>query len=307
MFNLTSAALLKKLDQIKGLIRPRVAQIGDNLYILTGGDCPSSSLKMVAAYGCLRKVIEENTDLDWSRMTLLDASSGNFALALAYLCRWLGLKCEVIVNSRVPIQTQNLLRVFGAKLTIGGDTTKDCYATAVKLQKERPDLYTLTNQLESWANPHAHTAITAPTIVRAVPNLKTIVLTGGSFGTACGIAMYLQEIGSTASMIVVRASPGSSIVGTASLTEGRDYVTPFMQYVGDLSSTLAKTVAVTEEEAKTGMAQLFNSTGIFGGFSTGAVYAGYRKHQMFAMDTTEGNVCLVSADNGDKWWEKFPH
>lgn len=119
--------------------------------------------------------------------------------------------------------------------------------------------------------------------------------------------MYLQEIGSTASMIVVRASPGSSIVGTASLTEGRDYVTPFMQYVGDLSSTLAKTVAVTEEEAKTGMAQLFNSTGIFGGFSTGAVYAGYRKHQMFAMDTTEGNVCLVSADNGDKWWEKFPH
>ena len=298
---LTSASLLAKLAQLRPLITPMLVNINPNLFLLRGGVIISLSIKMIAAFGCLEELFKDNPGLDWAKVKILDASSGNFALALAYLCKFLGLKCKVIVNSSIPPQTKELIERFGAEIEIGGATTKICYDCAIDLAGKKAGEFMLTNQLTSWANPFAHRKITAEPIL-TIQNLTSVIATGGSHGVACGILMRLKEIEYGGNLIIVRNAKDSprSIVGTASVEEGKDFVTPFMEYVNRDTSGIVKMAIVDSDAAQRGMRELFEEIGLYPGYSSGAVYAAYKERK------SHGVTCLVLADEGYRWDHMFP-
>lgn len=307
MAKLNSAHLLAKLDQIETLITPRTVRVRKYLHVLRGGECLGGTLKIVAAYGCLKHQFETK-DIDWNKVRIIDGSSGGFGTALALLCKFLGLRCTIVANTGASEQTRNIIKKFGAELVAGnGNTTKQSYAQAKEIA-QADSTYILSSQLECWGNPHAHSKITGPAVTAVVGNLSRIICTGGSYGTAWGILKHLTEkfsIGTNVRLFVVQAAEGSKIVGTASVVEGVDYVTPFRVSAEEKWGNLFEKVIVTQTDAGNGIGELFRETALFSGYSSGAVYAAHKIIQN-KYGVGRGSTILISVDDGYRYLDKFP-
>lgn len=297
---------LAKLRKIRPLLEGiRVVHINDDLSFMIGGECFSGSMKGISAYGSLLFLFE---DLDkqgrlegLKEKTLIDASSGNFGRAIAAFGEYLNIKVEVVVSTKATGVTRRMIEVHDAKLTIGGDTTKECYETVKELVSSNPEKYVLVGQLDNLGNRQGHYEITAPDIFSAMPDAENIFMAMGSGGGINGVAKFVKDSNIEANIFASIAAEGSKIVGTFS--NGIDYETPFVKEVRK-NKWLSEEIEVTLEEAIVGMIELRKKFGLFLGLSSGGVYQAYKKKK--ASGSLIGKTLVASWDNGEKWVEKLP-
>jgi len=227
--------------------------------------------------------------------TIIEATSGNTGIALAWLGYKKGYKVTIVMPDNMSLERQQLLRIFGAELilTKGADGMKAAIDTARELAAQDKRYY-MPDQFSNPANPLAHYETTGVEIINDFPYDRIdVLITGiGTGGTIVGVARRLKEKYPSIKVIGVEPLPGDAIQGLKCLEELEE-VPPFL----DLSLITERTM-VTSRQAAEATRQLLDKEAIFAGLSSGAV-----AHQAIkvASEMDEGNIVVVLADGGWKY------
>ena len=251
----------------------------------------SASVKdRIAKY--MLDVAEQSGELTREK-TIIEATSGNTGIALAWLGHLRGYRVTIVMPDSMSMERQQLLKVYNAEiiLTDGALRMQGAIdkANEMALDNQR---YFITDQFANPANPQAHYETTGVEILDDFPYERIDVLIAGigTGGTITGVARRLKESFPGIRVFGVEPPPGDSIQGLRCLEE---YVPPVL----DLS-LIDQRAVVTSEQAAAGARDLLEKEGIFGGFSSGAV-----THQAIKLagEMDEGNIVMIIADGGWKY------
>jgi len=251
----------------------------------------SASLKDRVAKYMIEKA-ERSGELTRDK-TIIEATSGNTGIALAWLGRKKGYKVTIIMPDSMSRERQQLLKIFGAELIL----TKGALGMGAAIDKARElaaqdKRYYLPDQFSNPANPLAHYETTAVEILNDFPYGKIDVLIAGigTGGTIIGVSRQLKKKYPNIRVVGVEPPPGDNIQGLKCLGEE---LPPFWD-----STLVTDKARVTSQQAATATTQLLKKEGIFAGLSSGAVI-----HQAIkvAGEMDEGNIVAVLADAGWKY------
>jgi [CysO sulfur-carrier protein]-thiocarboxylate-dependent cysteine synthase len=257
------------------------------------GSNPSGSIKDRACVFMLQSALEDGT-LVPGRI-VLDASSGNFACALALYTKYLGYQCEVAVSSKLTSEKRGFLEYLGTRIYNVGDFTIEGNEFCRQLNESNPGKYFFTDQLHNWRNPQAHYQTTGPEIIFDFPDIAMVVGSLGSGGTMAGIGEYLKRVAPHVKVVVVESAAGNRIPGTGTFVDG-DYVTPFIQRAYQQNYFDYK-VLISESEAARAV-QILIGQGIFCGLQTGGVlHAALDRAKAW---NVKGPIVMLSGDTGWK-------
>jgi len=252
----------------------------------------SASIKDRIAKYMLQKA-EQSGELTKDKI-IVEATSGNTGIALAWLGHKLGYKVTIVMPDNMSLERQQLLRIFGAELVLtkGAHGISGAIDTAKELATQDKK-YFLPDQFSNPANPQAHYETTAPEIMADFPydRIDCLIAGIGTGGTIAGISQRLKERYPDIRVIGVEPPPDDSIQGLRCINSSQ--TSPIL----DLSLITERTV-VTSRQAAIFTRQLLDKEGIFAGLSSGAVV-----HQAIkvANEMEEGNIVVVLADGGWKY------
>ena len=284
-------------------LRVRAPEIPDvRICVKLEGMNPTGSVKDRAGLGMIRDALSSGTLRPG--VTLLDASSGNMACALAYFGRLLGHPTRVVVSSKLTEDKRSFLRFYEAEIVQIGDFTIEGNQWCRELiGREGAEGYCFFDQLHNWANPRAHYEGTGPEILTAFPDVEMVVGSLGSGGTLYGTGLYLKEHRPEIKVVAVESAPGTKLPGTGSFESG-DYVTPFIRK-GREDRVFDHTIQISEADAVRRTLQL-RDQGVFCGLQTGGVY--HATLQAVQELGVRGDVVFISGDAGWKNIDKLlPH
>lgn len=269
-----------------------------SLYLKLEGANPTGSVKDRACAFMLSAAAGDGTLRPGQ--IVLDASSGNFACALALFGRALGHDAAVAVTSKITAAKRDFLACVGATVHAVGDFTIEANRYCRELDAAHPGRYFFVDQLHNWNNPRAHERSTGPEILETVPDVTMVVGSLGSGGTMAGVAAYFDAAAPHVRIVAVTCAPGNRIPGTGSFADG-DYVTPFIARARDCGH-IDRTVEVTEREAACEAHALMRQ-GLFCGLQTGAVVHAARL--CAREERLTGPVVAISGDAGWKNMDKL--
>ncbi len=224
---------------------------------------------------------------------IIEATSGNTGIALAWLGHKKGYKVTIVMPDNMSVERQQLLKIYNAELilTKGEYGVNGAMDTAQELVA-KDKRYFMPDQFSNPANPLAHYETTAVEILDDFPYERIDVLIAGigTGGTIVGVTQRLKEKYPNIKVIGVEPPPDDAIQGLRCLG---DYAPPIL----DLS-LITERVRVTSQQAAVATRQLLEREGIFAGLSSGAIV-----HQAIkvANEMDEGNIVVILADGGWKY------
>ena len=252
---------------------------------------PSGSVKDRAALGIVQAALQDGS-LDAER-TLVDASSGNTAVAYAMLGARLGFPVLLFVPRQANPARLSAIRAFGAEvvLTDPGEGTDGAQREARARAESAPPRYFLADQYNNPANPRAHYTGTGPEIWRQSGGRLTHLVAGvGTGGTISGTGRFLKE--RRPALTVVGVEPTGPIHGLEGLKHLPTAIRPGT-YDG---SVVDSTVRIGTEEAMAMVSRLAREEGISAGPSAGAAVAAALG---IARDDPEAFVVAIVPDRGE--------
>jgi cysteine synthase len=226
--------------------------------------------------------------------TIVEATSGNTGIALAWLGRRKGYPVTIVMPESMSLERRQLLRIFGAELIL----TDGALGMRGAIDKAREMVagdsrYYMPDQFSNPANPLAHYETTGAEILDDFPydRIDVLICGIGTGGSICGISRRLRERYPNIRVVGVEPSPGDSIQGLKCMDENE------VPAVLDLS-LITERINVSSPEAAAATRRLLDGEGIFAGLSSGAVL-----HQAvkIASGMAGGNVVVVLADGGWKY------
>jgi cysteine synthase B len=224
--------------------------------------------------------------------TILEPTSGNTGLAIALVARLYGHPVHCVMPESVSEERRDLLRFFGAQLTLspGELGSNGAVAMAKEISAADPTLF-MPMQYENAQNPDAHYATTAPEIVRDCPEITHFVAGLGTGGTLTGVGRYLKQHRPEVKIVAAAPHPGDLVQGLRSLDEG--YIPPVLD-----ESVLDGRIVIDSRTSFAVTKRLLEDEGIFAGISAGAAV---RTAQRLAERIDEGHIVVLLADAGWKY------
>lgn len=143
---------------------------------------------------------------------IVEATSGNTGIALAYIGAAKGYKVVLTMPDTMSIERRRLLKVFGAELVLtpGPEGMNGAVAKAEELVKSIPDAF-MARQFENDANPDVHYRTTGPEIWKDTDGKVDILVAGvGTGGTITGTSRKLKEL--KPSLVAIAVEPDASPV-----------------------------------------------------------------------------------------------
>lgn len=214
---------------------------------------------------------------------LLEPTSGNTGIALAFVGAARGYKVTLTMPETMSMERRKVLKAFGANviLTEGAKGMNGAIGTAEKMLAEDPGRYVLLQQFTNPANPDIHFRTTGPEIWEDTDGKVDVFVSGvGTGGTITGVSRFLKREKGLP-LEVVAVEPSASPV----ITQTRDGEAPKpgphkIQGIGagfvpaNLDMSLVDRVEqVTNEEAIEMARRLAREEGILCGISCGAAAA----------------------------------
>jgi cysteine synthase len=232
---------------------------------------------------------------------LVEASSGNTAIALAALAALEGIPITITIPDGVPQEKKVLLRMLGAEVW---ETPDDlCPADnprdgAIALARSIAGSVGGENFLwpDQYSNPdnvRAHFETTGPEIWRQTAGrVQTFVAGFGTCGTLTGVGRFLKEQDSNVRIVAVEPQKGHRLPGLKSFAEARE---PEI-----LDRTVIDQVVRIDDDLAYGMTKrLYREEGLIVGPSTGAIVAA-------ATTLAEPGLTVgISPDSGFKYASFF--
>jgi len=198
---LKTQELIQRLDQIKSFIGntplipiPSLSKPGVQLLAKAEWCQLSNSVKARAGFQIIKSGLESG---DLVNKTLLDASSGNTAIAYASIAAKIGLKVKICLPENATNKRKEILRALGAELlyTPEDGGTDEARRIAKKMSEEEPEKYFYANQYDNPANWQIHYQTTAEEIFQQTAGKVThFVACLGTTGTFVGNAKRLKEL-----------------------------------------------------------------------------------------------------------------
>ncbi|AEX51067.1 cysteine synthase A [Rahnella aquatilis] len=210
---------------------------------------------------------------------LVEPTSGNTGIALAYVAAARGYKLTLTMPETMSVERRKLLKALGANLVLteGAKGMKGAIAKAEEIQASDPQRYLILQQFSNPANPAIHEQTTGPEIWEDTDGAVDVLIAGvGTGGTITGTGRYLKSKKSSVKLVAVE--PTDSPVITQTLNGEEVKPGPHkIQGIGagfipgnlDLE-LLDRVTLITNDESIQMARRLMEEEGILAGISSGA-------------------------------------
>jgi cysteine synthase A len=233
-------------------------------------------------------------------MRLLEATSGNTGVGLAFVAAAKGLPLTLVMPDSMTTERRALLKAYGASLVLtpGPLGMKEAVRVAAEMAAADSGFY-YVRQFENADNPSAHEAHTAEELLAQVPELDAFVAGVGTGGTVTGVGRVLRA--RAPHVRVVAVEPASSPLltkGVAGPNKIQGIGANFVPPVLDRASFHA-VEDVEFEDAIAMQRRLTREEALLSGISTGAIVHAAAK---VAKELGKGKtVVAVLCDTGERY------
>ena len=263
---------------------------GVQLFLKLEGKNPGGSVKDRAAFNMITEALKRG-DIKKGD-TLVEATSGNTGIALAFIAQLSGLKMVLVMPENSTKERIKTMRAYGAELvlTSADNGIEGARDFAIQLEKEKG--YFMLNQFANDDNWKAHYKTTGPEIWKDTNGEIThFVSAMGTTGTIMGVSTYLKE--QNKDIVIVGAQPkdGAKIPGIRKWPEA--YLPKIFN-----ASKVDQVVEVSEQDARIMTNRLAKEEGVFAGMSSGGAVASALK---IAEQIDKGIIVAIICDLGDRY------
>jgi len=296
----------------------------DNLSDLVGGtpmvrlgrlapDCGAELVGKLEAYNpagsvkdrigvAMIEAAEAEGRIEPGRTTIVEATSGNTGIALAFVCAARGYELVLAMPQGMSREREGLLRLYGAQVEItesmGG--MNEAVDAARRIAAERGDAF-ICDQFANPANPAVHRRTTAEEIWRDMEGRIDVFVAGvGTGGTITGAGERLKE--RTPGLHVIAVEPKGSPVLSGGLAGphkiqgiGAGFVPPVLN-----REIVDEVIAVDDEDAIETARACARREGVLAGISCGAalsaaIQVGSRP------EMRDKRIAVVMPDSGERY------
>ena len=241
---------------------------------------------------------------------LVEATSGNTGIALAFVASARGYKITLTMPNTMSIERRKLLKALGANLVLtdGALGMKGAINKAEELAAEAPSKYLVLRQFENPANPQIHEKTTGPEIWNDTDGDIDVFVAGvGTGGTLSGVSRYIKETQGKA-IISVAVEPTDSPV--ISQTLAGEEVKPGPHKIQGIGagfipknldiSLIDRAEKVSNDDAIEMARRLMEEEGILAGISSGAaVVAAARLAE--EPEFKDKNIVVILPSSGERY------
>jgi cysteine synthase A len=244
---------------------------------------------------------EREGRIEPGRTTIVEATSGNTGIALAFVCAAKGYELVLTLPQGMSRERTGLLRLYGARVeeveSLGG---MDEAMVAARTLAGGDDAF-LPDQFSNPANPEIHRRTTAPEILSALDGRVDVLVAGvGTGGTITGVGEVLKQRNPDA--LVVAVEPASSPVlggGSPGPHKIQGIGAGFVPEVLN-REVLDEIIAVEDEDAIETARETARREGVLAGISGGAALWGAL--QVAARPESKGKrVVVILPDSGERY------
>ena len=240
---------------------------------------------------------------------LVEPTSGNTGIALAYVAAARGYKLTLTMPETMSVERRKLLKALGATLVLteGAKGMKGAIAKAEEIQASDPQRYLILQQFSNPANPAIHEQTTGPEIWEDTDGDVDVLIAGvGTGGTITGTGSYLKSKKSSVTLVAVE--PTDSPVITQTLNGEEVKPGPHkIQGIGagfipgnlDLE-LLDRVTLITNDESIQMARRLMEEEGILAGISSGAAVAAAVKLSEEA-DFADKTIVVILPSSGERY------
>ncbi|HXR28427.1 MAG TPA: cysteine synthase A [Solirubrobacteraceae bacterium] len=236
------------------------------------------------------------------RTTIVEATSGNTGIALAFVCAAKGYELVLTLPQGMSRERESLLRLYGARVDITESLGGMAEAVQAAREMARGEDVFLPDQFSNPANPEAHRRATGPEIEGALDGRVDVLVAGvGTGGTITGVGEYLRERVNPKLRVVAVEPSGSAVLSGGRPGPhriqgiGAGFVPPVLN-----RELLDEVVAVSDDDAIQTAWSCARRAGVLAGISCGAaLYAALEVAQR--PESRGQRIVVVMPDSGERY------
>ncbi len=243
-------------------------------------------------------------------MTIIEPTSGNTGIALAFVAAAKGYALSLTMPSSMSLERRKVLKALGATLILTDPAKgmRGAVDEAERIRASAPEQYFLPQQFENPANPAIHRSTTGPEIWEATGGKVDILVAGvGTGGTVSGISHYFEldrhqplhtvAVEPAESPLISQTRAGQSLAPAAHKIQGIG--ANFIPGNLDLS-VIDEVQTVASDEAIQWARRVAREEGILAGISCGAALAA--AHAIASRPDSQGKTLVVILpDSGERY------
>jgi cysteine synthase A len=235
------------------------------------------------------------------RTTIVEATSGNTGIALAFVCAAKGYDLILTLPQGMSREREGLLRLYGAQVHITESMGGMNEAVAAARAMAQEDGYFLPDQFSNPANPEAHYRATGPELWEALDGKVDYLVAGvGTGGTITGAGRFLKERNPDIQVIAVEPLTSPVLSGGRPGPHkiqgiGAGFVPPVLD-----RAVLDEIIPVDDEDALETARQAASREGVLVGVSCGAAL--WAALQIAGRPEAKGKrIAVMLPDSGERY------
>jgi len=220
---------------------------------------------------------------------ILEATSGNTGISIAWVAALKGYKCEIVLPNAVSDERKKILKALGAKLVLVSNETE---AINTAREKAKSTQYFLTDQFANEMNCRTHYETTAIEVWKQTGGKITHFVAGiGTSGTVMGVGRKLREL--KKDIQIVGVQPSQLHNKQQGLLNLQEYCPEICKH-----NELDEMIMVDDEDAFKTARELLLKEGLFAGVSSGStMWAAIQ----IAKKINHGLIVTIFGDHGFKY------